>query len=134
MMLNFCTYNSNTWSTVHDDIRLVKELMQFFCHPVESVRMKANAAVEAVCHSLGPDIFEEVVPFTLNIIKDASSPSCSFAGATFFLTLPSTAKYILLNWSVRCAVARALLSVHKRTAKTEPEHEILFWAMECALW
>lgn len=134
MMLNFCNYNSNTWTTVHNDIQLFKELMQFVCHPVESVRMKANAAVEALCHSLGAEVFQEVVPFALNIIKDPASPSCSFAGASLFLMLPSTTKYILLNWDVRCEVARALLSVHKRAATTELEHEALFWAMETNLW
>jgi hypothetical protein len=134
MMLNFCNYNSNTWITVHNDIQLFKELMQFVCHPVESVRMKANAAVEALCHSLGTEVLQEVVPFTLNIIKDPASPSSSFAGASLFLMLPSTTKYILLNWDVRCEVARALLSVHKRTVTTEPQHEVLFWAMETNLW
>jgi hypothetical protein len=134
MMLNFCTYNNNNWSPVHSDIQLVKELIQFVCHPVESVRLKANEAIESLCHSLGAVVFQQVVPFTLNIIKDPASPSCSFAGASFFLMLPSTTKYILLNWDVRCDVARALLSVHKRTAKTEPEHEVLFWSMECKLW
>lgn len=134
IMLNFCSYNSNSWTTVHNDIKLFKELIQFVCHPVESVRVKANSAVEALCHSLGTEVFQEVVPFTLNIIKDPSSPSCSFAGASLFLMLPSTTRYILLNWDVRCEVARALLTVHKRTATTEPEHEILFWAMENKLW
>jgi hypothetical protein len=135
MMINFCTYNSNSvFSTCRNDIHLARELMQFVCHPVESVRMKANGAVESLCHSLGTEIFKEVVPFTLNIIKDPASPSCSFAGASLFLTLPSTTRYILLNWDVRCEVARALLCVHKRTTQTELKHEILFWAMECALW
>jgi hypothetical protein len=133
-MLNFCAYNSNTWTTVNNDIQLVKELMQLLCHPVESVRTKANVAVEGLCHSLGTEVLQEVVPFTLNIIKDSASPSCAFAGASLFLTLPSTTKYIQQNWHVRCEVARALLSVYKRNAKTEPEHEVLFWAMENALW
>lgn len=134
IMLNFCAYNSNTWTTVNNDIQLVKELMQLLCHPTESVRTKANVAVEGLCHSLGTEVLQEVVPFTLNIIKDSASLSCAFAGASLFLTLPSTTKYIQQNWHVRCEVARALLSVYKRNAKTEPEHEVLFWAMENALW